>query len=159
MKNVIKNVMKNVMEKKLTNKLEKFVIAVQNPIFADRFRVKLESKLLGVGTHLKTSIRFVSNKYRKTYKFVYGKDRVKKFLISNMGSFERDHQQIVEWIESGNVSDNKKSYVECKNRISAVLRATRRLNSQKVTDNLTITAYLNEHINSKRFSKKYELAT
>ena len=147
------------MEKKLTNKLEKFVIAVQNPIFADRFRVKLESKLLGVGTHLETSIKFVSNKYRKTCKFVYGKDRVKLFLINNIGAFERDHQQLVHWIESGNVNENKEAYVKCKNRISAILKATRRLNSLKVTDNERITAYLNEHINRKRFSKRYELAT
>jgi hypothetical protein len=151
--------MKNVMEKKLTNKLEKFVTTIQNPIFANRLRVKLEEGFVGIGVCMEAGLKVVANKYRKTYKFVYGKDRVKTFLINNMGAFERDHQKIVSWIENGNVSDNKESYVECKNRISAVLKATRRLNSLKMTDNITITAYLNEHINRKRFSKKYELAT
>jgi hypothetical protein len=76
--------MKNVIEKKLTNKLEKFVNAIQNPIFASRFRDKLEARLLVAGTHMETGLRFVVNKYRKTYKFVYGKDRVKAFLINNL---------------------------------------------------------------------------
>jgi|LakMenE01Jun11ns_1017448.scaffolds.fasta_scaffold9955040_2 hypothetical protein len=151
--------MKNVIEKKLTNKLEKFVNAIQNPIFASRFRDKLEARLLVAGTHMETGLRFVVNKYRKTYKFVYGKDRVKAFLINNLGAFEIDHQKIVNWIENGDVEENKESYVECKNRISAVLRATRRLNSFKLADNITITAYLNEHINRKRFSSRYKLAT
>ena len=151
--------MKNVIEKKLTNKLEKFVNAIQNPIFASRFRDKLEARLLVAGTHMETGLRFVVNKYRKTYKFVYGKDRVKAFLINNLGAFEIDHQKIVNWIENGDVEDNKESYVECKNRISAVLKATRRLNSLKVTDNEKITSYLNEYINRKRFSSRYKLAT
>ena len=151
--------MKNVIEKKLTNKLEKFVNAIQNPIFASRFRDKLEARLLVAGTHMETGLRFVVNKYRKTYKFVYGKDRVKAFLINNLGAFETDHQKIVNWIENGDVEDNKESYVECKNRISAVLKATRRLNSLKVTDNEKITSYLNEYINRKRFSSRYKLAT
>ena len=151
--------MKNVIEKKLTNKLEKFVSAIQNPIFANRFRDKLEARLLVAGTHMETGLRFVVNKYRKTYKFVYGKDRVKAFLINNLGAFEIDHQKIVNWIENGDVEDNKESYVECKNRISAVLKATRRLNSLKVTDNEKITSYLNEYINRKRFSSRYKLAT
>jgi hypothetical protein len=151
--------MKNVIEKKLTNKLEKFVSAIQNPIFANRFRSKLESSLSVTSSVIESSAKLVINRYRKAYKFVYGKERVKRFLLDNIKDFEKDHQMLVSWIENGDVYENKSSYVKCKNRISAILKATRRLNSLKVADKHRIKSYLNEHINNKRFEKKYELAT
>jgi len=151
--------MKRIMEKSITKRLEKFVSNAQNHIFASRFRDKLKASELSLGIYVETGLKKVAIKYRKAYKFAWGKERVKKFLMNNISSFERDHQRIVNMIEYGDVKENFNSYLQCKNRISAVIKATRRLSSLKVTDNETITSYLNERINRKRFSSKFELAT
>ena len=150
--------MKNVIEKKLTNKLEKFVSNAQNPIFASRFREKAKAfnELLLLGSE--TLIKRITMTYRKTYKYACGKERVKHFLINNIGTFEEEHTVIVNMIENHNVKDNWERYLQCKNRISAILRANRRMNLLKATDTKTVKSYLNEHITRRRFANKYELS-
>lgn len=145
------------MEKFITKRLEKFVSDVQNPIFADRFREKVSAFNDQAGKYSLKAVMGVVRTYRKTCKYVYGKERVKRFLIGNINSFEQDHNEIVNLIESGDVKENWEKYTGCKSRISAILRANRRLNSLKVTNNETVTSYLNEYINRRRFEKKYEL--
>lgn len=147
------------MEKFITKKLEKFVSDVQNSIFADRFRVKISTLNEGLGTATDVAVKFVIVKYRRTRKFVRGKVRTKRFLIGNINAFESEHNKIVYMIENGDVRDNWDEYLVCKRRVSAIIRANRRLNRMKVTNNENVCSIIHEHINQQRLAKKYELST
>lgn len=145
--------MKNV----ITKRLEKFVSNAQNHIFASRFREKAGAFNELVLSGSDALIKSVVGTYRKTHKYVYGKQRIKNFLINNIGSFEREHIVIVNMIEDQNVKENWERYLQCKNRISAILRANRRMTSLKATDRKEVQSYLNEYITRRRFAPKYEL--
>ena len=147
------------MEKIITKRLEKFVSNAQNLIFADRFRDKVNAFNEKFVDHTETAIKSIVLKYRKTSKYVAGKERTKRFLISNIGDFEREHISIVNMIEDHRVEDNWEKYLKCKNRISAILRANRRMTSLKATDNERVKSYLNEYITRRRFAKNYQLST
>lgn len=147
--------MKNV----ITKKLEKFVSNVENHIFVVRFRAKIDAFNENMFNNTDIVIKTVVTKYRKVYKYTYGKGRVKNFLINNINDFEKDHNYIVCVIENGDVKDNWERYSSCKNRISAILRANRRMNLMKVTDNKTVQSYLNERAHQRILLKKYELST
>lgn len=145
------------MEKFITKKLEKFVSIAQNHIFASRFLEKARAfnGLVYRGTD--TFIKGIVGTYRKTYKYAYGKQRIKGFLINNIDSFEREHVAIVSMIEDQNVKENWERYLQCKSRISAILRANRRMTSLKATDKNDVQSYINEYITHRRFAPKYEL--
>lgn len=145
------------MEKKLTKRLEKFVSNAQNHIFAGGLRSKVSALNESVTDGLEKAVKNVTSGYRKVDKYVCGKGRTKRFLMESMGTFEKEHNFIVSMIESGDVKDNWDTYVKCKGRISAILRANRRLNS--LTDNTKVKSYVNEYITRRRFEKKYQLAT
>ncbi len=147
------------MKKIITKKLEKFVSNEQNPIFASRFREKAQfiNELVYRGAD--TILKGIVGTYRKTYKYAWGKQRVKSFLISNIDSFEREHIVIVNMIERQNVKENLERYLQCKSRISAILRANRRMTSLKATDKNDVQSYINEHITHRRFAPKYVLTT
>lgn len=150
------------MEKFITKRLEKFVSDVQNHIFADRFRGKVNAFNEKTMTVVDTTVKFIIVKYRKTSKYVRGKDRTKRFLMRNISAFEKEHYSIVDMIEFGDLrtnSEDRKKYAVCKSRISAILKANRRLNRMKLTNNENVTFALREHINQHRFAKKYELST
>lgn len=150
------------MEKFITKKLEKFVSNVQNSIFASRFvrfRGKVSALNESTGEKMEFVIRRFALKCRKAYKYAYGKERTKRFLIQNINAFEHEHNQIVRWIENGGIKDNWTDYELSKARISAILKANRRLNRMNVTNNENVTSVLNEYINQRRFAKKYELST
>ncbi len=142
---------------KLTKRLEKFVSIAQNHIFADGFRSTVNALNEKAADHAEMAIKSIVTTYRRTRKYVYGKDRTKRFLMSNISVFEREHNVIVDMIEHGNVKDNWATYLNCKNRISAILKANRRLNSSKFADSENVKSYLSEYITRRRLEKKYQL--
>jgi hypothetical protein len=141
-------------EKILTKRIEKFVSNLKNPIFADRFLGKLSAFNQGVGDGTEKAINCIVKTCRKVSKYTYGKDRIKRFLINNINDFEKDHNYIVDVIEVGDVKDNLERYLACKGRISAILRANRRMNL--LTDNTRMQSYINEYLTRQRFEKKYQ---
>lgn len=100
--------------------------------------------------------------YIRLDKYINGRRRVKAFLINNIASFEIEHKKIVGLIESRDIEEprNWESYLKCKSNVSAILKANRRMRAFNIlTDDEETKSYLNEYINHKRFSKKYELST
>jgi hypothetical protein len=147
------------MEKNITKKLEMLVSNLQNPIFVNEFRVKFYAFYEKVCDKTEIAVKRTTNIYRRTSKYVYGKGRIKRFLITNMDSFEKEHLSIVDMIERQKFEDRKQDYDKCKGRISAIIRANRRMSSLKGADKEKVKSYLGEYITRRRFEKKYELAT
>ena len=149
------------MKKILTKRLEMFVSNAKNHIFASRFREKANAFNEKINDRTGLAIKSVVTTYRKTYKYVYGKDRIKRFLIGNIGTFEREHITIVNMIEDKklypgmDLKENWDKYLKCKSRISAILRANRRMTSLKATDRKEVQSYLNEYIRRRRFEPKF----
>lgn len=129
----------------------------KNHIFVDKIRSKIS--LLHEINIEKTDIfiKLVVKNYRKTIKFINGKQRMREFFVSNIECFGYNHSIIVKLIEDGDVNENWDRYLKCKNDISATLKANRRF-TNKVTGS-EMKAYLNDYITRQRFGiKKYELA-
>lgn len=170
--------------KNLTKKIEKFVSNFQNLTFVIRFKEKvvlfdhydnlafvkilrqkgniLVSHMEAAGGYIIMFAEKIVLYYRKLNKYINGRRRIKAFLINNISSFEAEHKQIVTLIESRDIEevDNWQKYLKCKNNISAILRANRRMIDFKIlTTDEEAKSYINDYINSQRFSKKYELST
>lgn len=150
--------MKTNIEIFITKKLEKFVSTRQNLIFARIFREKLPALNDKIGAKVENAIKRIVLLYRKYYKQATANTRTKLFLIENINAFENEHNKIVYLIESNCVKERWDEYLVIKSRISAILRANRRLNKLKITSNKAVQSYLNDYINQKRFAKKYELS-
>lgn len=171
--------------KNLTKKIEKFVSNFQNLTFVRRFNKRVDilfnyydnlafvkilrqkgnilvSRMEVAGGYLIMLAEKTVLYYRKLNKYINGRRRIKAFLINNISSFETEHKQIVTLIESRDIEEvgNWKKYLKCKNNVSAILRANRRMIDFKIlTTDEEAKSYINEYINSQRFSKKYELST
>ena len=137
--------------------MEKFVSNLQNDTFASKFK----ENLIKFNDRLEMAVKFIILTRRRFYKYSDGTLRVKRFLIKNIRDFEKDHRMIVSLIDDRSLDDegNMERYLKCKNRVSATLKANRRIMSFKVMNNDEMKSYLNEYIFRKRFFNNYELAT
>ena len=137
--------------------MEKFVSNLQNDTFASKFR----RMLMKFNDYLEMAVKFIILTRRRFDKYSNGMLRVKRFLMKNISDFEKDHRMIVSLIDDRSLDDegNMERYLRCKNRVSATLKANRRIMSFKVTNDDEMKSYLAEYIHRKRFSNTYELAT
>ena len=150
--------MENNVKISITKRLEKFVSNREYYIFARIFRDKILSLNETVGSKLEYAVKRSFLAYTKAYKKLNANIRTKNFLINNIDAFEYEHNKIVQLIESNSVRERWDYYLLIKSRISAILRANRRLNKLKITNNRAVQSYLADYINQKRFVKKYELS-
>ena len=137
--------------------MEKFVSNLQNDTVASKFR----RMLMKFNDYLEMAVKFIILTRRRFDKYSNGMLRVKRFLMKNISDFEKDHRMIVSLIDDRSLDDegNMERYLRCKNRVSATLKANRRIMSFKVTNDDEMKSYLAEYIHRKRFSNTYELAT
>lgn len=91
-------------------------------------------------------------KYTKYY-------RVRDFYVHLICDFQSYHDTMVYLVECGNVKDDAKDrerYEDCKFKISAILRAKRRLQLKRRVSSRETLMYLNGYINQERMRDKYK---
>lgn len=157
------------MENKLTKLIENFGLKVENNTFvtgiSDKFD-KIGQKLSPYANKLNEDAHFflckTRTKAKRSYKYLFGKVRLREFMIGSIRTFDNEHSAMVSIIEEGKLTDSKKSkeYAERKHKISIILRANRRISAKRITNCEMVKSYINTHIHNTRLDKnKYSLAT
>lgn len=157
----------------MRNSITKLIKSFENPlkksIFASKIRDKcvlaynsLEAQRVKTEKWLHPHVCKAVVRYRRVYKYMGGRTRLRMFLITSIRKFDTHHAELFSIIESGNLLDDKKRkerYEACKQDIGILLRANRRMTRQRIVSKRMVTSYLNQHLHQKRMEKKYVLAT
>lgn len=157
------------MENKLTKLIENFGLKLENNTFvvgiSDKFD-KIGQKLSPYASKLNEDAHFflckTRTKARRPYKYLFGKIRLREFMIQSIRTFDKEHAAIVHIIEEGKLIDGQKSkeYAGHKQRIGIILRANKRISAKRITNCEMVKSYINTYIHNSRIDKnKYSLAT
>lgn len=157
------------MKKNVTKLIENFGLKLENNTFVigivDQFH-KVNTRIAPYADKFNKDAYFflckTRTKAKRSYKYVFGKIRLREFMIESIHRFDKEHSAMVSIIEEGKLSDDKKSkeYADHKQRIAIILRANKRISGKRITNDELVKSYINRYIHNSRMDKnKYSLAT